>query len=175
MSERAGRYARTFPGLAGAMIVVVAAVLAFVAFRALVRGDVPDPAHDVEYAAPLRYARAESALDVLAPDPLPDGWRVTSVRYTPAPAESWHLGMLTGDERYAGLEQADRPEAAMVREYVAPDAEAGDPVVVDGRRWRTWSDDGGDHALVRRSGGTTTLVVGSASQDDLVTLVESLA
>jgi hypothetical protein len=174
VSEQPGRYARTFAGLAGAMIVLLAAVLAFVGFRALVRGDVPDPAPAVDYATPLRYARAEAGLDVLAPDPLPDGWRVTSVRYTPPPGEAWHLGMLTRGQRYAGLEQADRSVAAMVREHVDTEATAGGVVVVEGRAWRAFSDDGGDHALARRSGGATTLVVGSASQDDLVALVESL-
>jgi hypothetical protein len=157
------------------MVVLLVAVLGFVAFRALVRGDVPDPVRDVDYADSLRYARSDSGLDVLAPDPVPPGWRVTSVRYVPAPQESWHLGLLTEKGKYVGVEQADRPVSAMVEEFVDENAEPGDPVVVAGRPWRSWSDSGGDHALVRRSAGTTTVVVGSAPQDDLVTLVESLS
>jgi uncharacterized protein DUF4245 len=175
VSEQAGRYPRTFPGLVGALVVLLVAVMAFVAFRALVRGDVPDPVRDVAYADSLRYARTESSLHVLAPDPVPQGWRVTSVRYTPGPDESWHLGMLTEDGRYVGLEQADRSVSAMVEEFVDEAADPGPPVVVAGRRWQSWSDAGGDHALVRRSAGTTTVVVGSGSADDVARLAGSLA
>ncbi len=43
------------------------------------------------------------------------------------------------------------------------------------RSWETWSDEGGDLALVREAGGTTTLVVGhEVPRDELVAFAESL-
>ena len=42
-------------------------------------------------------------------------------------------------------------------------------------RWATYSDGGGDRALVRRDSGTTTLVVGhDVPQDELVAYAASL-
>ena len=48
----------------------------------------------------------------------------------------------------------------MVEEYVDKDAQRGAAVDVDGRAWRSYTDAGGDLALVRRDGDATTLVVG---------------
>ena len=66
------------------------------------------------------------------------------------PSHRWHLGMLTDEDRYVGLEQADDSVATMVETYVDQARERGRPVQVDGRPWPTYTDAGGDLALVRR-------------------------
>ena len=44
-----------------------------------------------------------------------------------------------------------------------------------GERWATWTDEGGDLALVRRVDGITTLVVGhEVPREDLVDFAASL-
>jgi hypothetical protein len=48
----------------------------------------------------------------------------------------------------------------MVRQYVDKDASRAAPVQVAGNSWSTYTDRGGDVALVRKDGATTTLVVG---------------
>ena len=59
--------------------------------------------------------------------------------------------------------------------YVDAAATQGEPTTVEGRRWSTWTDDGGDLALVREDGGTTTLVVGhDVPADELEAFVASL-
>lgn len=159
-SERAGRYQRSAAGMIGAMIVLVALVIAFVLFRDANRNDPANPVKAVDYAQAADYARGEATFDLVAPESLPDGWQATSARYVPGRNDSWHVGMLTGEGRYVGLEQSDSSVRSMVEEFVDPEAAEGDPVDVDGSPWQTWSDDGGDLALVREAGGTTTLVVG---------------
>jgi hypothetical protein len=160
MSQQAGRYQRSAAGMVGAMVVLVLVVIGFVLFRDLNRNDPPSPVRTVDYEQAAEYARDQAGFDVLSPADLPEGWRATSVRYLPGETESWHLGLLTEEDRYVGLEQSGGSADAMVEEHVDPDAVEGEPVDVAGQDWATWSDSGGDLALVRETDGTTTLVVG---------------
>jgi hypothetical protein len=175
MTEQASRYQRSFGGMVGAMLVLVLVVLAFVVFRDLNRNDPPDPVHAEDWRTPLRFAREDAPFRVLAPERLPTGWIATSVRYQEGRRPSWHLGMLTKDQHYVGLEQAVRPVDGMVAEFVDEQAAPGDDVDVDGATWQSWSDEGGDHALTRRADGVTTLVVGTVPADDLAGFVATLS
>ena len=160
MSQQAGRYQRSAAGMVGAMIVLVVVVIGFVLFRDANRVDPASPVRSVDYQQAADYARGQAGFDLLSPTDLPEGWRATSAGYVPGDDEAWHLGLLTDDERYVGLEQSGSSVDSVVEEFVDPAAKRGQPVEVDGRPWQTWSDDGGDLALVRSQGGTTTLVVG---------------
>ncbi|MFT4010637.1 MAG: DUF4245 domain-containing protein [Nocardioidaceae bacterium] len=169
MSERAGRYTRSFGGMVGAMIVLIAVVVAFVLFRSFFQAAPNDPAPAVSYRADLAYYRSKASFPLLAPPATPEGWKATSVRFEPAKPQSWHLGYLTGDRRYVGIEQAHRSIAEMVEEFVADDATRGEDVDIDGATWQTYTADDGDAAVVRRADGVTTLVVGSDSDTSTVT------
>ncbi len=174
MSERPGRYQRSFPGMVGAMVVLLIVVGAFVGFRDLVRSEPESPVQAVDYSGPADYARGQASFPLLAPEQLPDGWIATSVRFDPGSRPAWHLGMLTPQDRYVGLEQAPRSVAAMVEQYVDEKASEGEPVAVAGQEWRAFSDDQGDEALARRAGGATTLVFGRVEQETLADLVATL-
>jgi hypothetical protein len=63
----------------------------------------------------------------------------------------------------------------MVNEYVDSAASRRQPVRVGARTWASYTDSGGDLALVRRDGRTTTLVVGhEVPRATLVRYVASL-
>jgi uncharacterized protein DUF4245 len=175
VSGQAGRYQRSPAGMVGAMLVLVAVVVGFVVFRDVNRADPADPVRAVDYGRDADFAREQASFDLVAPPSLPDGWRATTVEYVPGPDDRWHLGILTGQDRYVGLEQSADSVATMVETHVDPDATKGAPVLVDGVRWSSYTDSGGDRALVLRTGGTTTLVVGhEVPQADLVTFAASL-
>lgn len=175
VSGQAGRYQRSPAGMVGAMIVLVLVVVGFVVFRDANRSDPQAPVRAVDYARDADYAREQASFDLVAPPSLPDGWRATTVEYVPGPDDRWHLGMLTGQDRYVGLEQSGDSVETMVKSHVDAEAREGDPVQVDGAPWSTYSDDGGDLALVRRTGGTTTLVVGhEVPEAELVDFAASL-
>jgi hypothetical protein len=174
VSQPSARYQRTFSGMFGAMLVLVLVVLAFVAFRAINRSDVEDPVKAVDYADSLAFWQSQANFEILAPESLPAGWIATSVQFVADKPQSWHLGVLTDDNHYIGIEQGRDAEAAMVEDYVDAEAEAGGEVTVAGDTWHAYSDHGGDHALVRRDRGLTTLVVGTVSQDELISYVETL-
>ena len=52
------------------------------------------------------------------------------MRYADPPVEHWHLGVLTAKDKYVGLEQADTPIRAMVKQYVDKHAHPSPPVTV---------------------------------------------
>ncbi|MDP9820581.1 DUF4245 domain-containing protein [Nocardioides massiliensis] len=176
---RPGRYQRSTPALIGSLIVVLAGVGLFVGFRSLVRDDVqvdPRALNEQEYAAVLSAARDQ--VPAVAPNALPEDWITTSMRFTPEPTPRFHLGMLTDERRYVGVEQSRAAVERMVSTHVDADAVPGDDVeVTDGElagTWQSWTDDGGDFALTRTFEDTTVLVVGTAGADTITALAASL-
>ncbi len=187
MSEQPGRYQRSFGGMLGALLVLVVGVGAFVLLRDANRADPGSPVRAVDYVGPAQFAQEEARFELLTPRTLPDGWSATSVRFDPtAEVQYWHLGLLTAEERYVGLEQAERTPSAMVADFVDEEADKGGEVAIAGASWTTWTDPGrdpeadpstaprGDLALVHEDSGVTTLVVGTVSQDVLTDFVASL-
>jgi hypothetical protein len=188
MSEQPGRYQRSFGGMVGALLVLVLGIGAFVLLRNVNRVDPADPVRPVDYATPVRFAQRTAAFELLTPRQLPQGWIATSVRFADDPdqGQSWHVGFLTDEQHYIGLEQAERSTASMVHEFVDEDATEGGQVDVRGTSWTRWSDPGrdpdgdpsapsdGDLALVREAGGATTVVVGTVAEDQLTELAGTL-
>jgi len=157
----------------GAMLVLLLVVVAFVFFRDLNRNDPESPVRAIDYQKTVGFAEDAVGFPLLAPPSLPDGWRATSATFVPQPAR-WHLGVLTDEDRYVGLEQSRRSAEKMIETYVDAEAVRGREVEVDGEPWRSWTDGGGDTALVRVEDGVTTLVVGTPELDVLVDFVETL-
>ena len=175
MSEQPGRYTRSAGGMVGAMLVLVVLLLAWVVFRNLVSSEPSSPVRTVDYAKDVPAVKQAADFDLVAPPSLPQGWRATSVNFKATGSEHWHLGVLTDEDKYVGLEQGNESVRSMLEAYVDPDPSQGDPVDVAGRPWSTYSDDGGDLALVSRDGPTTTLVVGhEVDQAALVSYAASL-
>ncbi len=162
----------------GALIVTVLAVLAFSLFRALTRDNPTTPVRAVDYLAVVTAARADAELPLLAPARLPTGWKATSATFDPA-KQRWHLGLLTDKDDYVGVEESRDTTQAMVQTYVDKSAEQGEDVTIDGEIWQSWTDAGGDYAVVRlvdpaRIGQGVVLVVGTASEDEIQGLAASL-
>lgn len=174
MSQQPARYQRSFSGMAGAMVVTLVLILVYVGVQTVF--DQPaTQVKTVDYSRVLPAARKAADFDLVAPQKLPAGWRPTTVSFVNAPGAHWHLGVLTDKGRYVGLEQADAPVRSMVSDYVDKEAERGGATAVAGEPWTTYTDSGGDLALVRRAGRTTTLVVGhDVPRSDLVTYAASL-
>ena len=161
--------------MVGAMVVLVALIVGWIGFKALTTQDPDNPVKTVDYEQVVPAAKRTAPFDLVAPASLPDGWRATSVNFSDGAPAAWHLGVLTDRDRYVGLEQADRSVRKMLVEHVDEAPTRGEPVEVEGVRWATYSDGGGDRALVRRDSGTTTLVVGhDVPQDELVAYAASL-
>jgi hypothetical protein len=175
VSQPSARYQRSTGGLIGAMLVLAVIIIGWVTIRSLASEDPVSPVKRVDYARDVPLAREAADFELIAPPRLPRGWQATTVRFTPAPGAHWHLGVLTDDRRYVGLEQSRSSVRSMVEEYVDESATRGRPADVAGKPWATYTDPGGDLALVRRAGTTTTVVVGhEVPRSTLVSYAASL-
>lgn len=173
---RPGRYQRSANGLIGALLITLLAIGAFVAFRAINRDNPEISPTSVDYLAAAQGAQA-GGFDVVYPTSLPSGWIASSVHLTPGDRPAWGIGMLTDDERFAGVRQEDASLDDLLHTYVDDDPTEGDTVRIDsevGTTWRSFSDSGGDHAYATEMGRDVILVYGSAGTDDLRTLAEDL-
>jgi hypothetical protein len=148
MSQTASpRTQRSVAGMVGALIVVVAIGVVWVKIGGSGQKDTPVPT--VDWSAWVKAGRSEQQLMVFAPATLPSGWRATSVDYTRGAAPHWHLGLLTDAGKYVGIEESRGTTEDLAEEYVDEDAVRGEDVTVGGETWQSWSDAGGDYALVR--------------------------
>lgn len=160
---------------------MVRSLLLFVVVIALVYGcnrvladDTPPPVDTVDYSSQLDSAEQAAGYEVLAPDSLPDGWRATSVDVEQTgDVVAWHLGFLTPDDRYVGLEQTNGDLDPAVAAQIGG-VSGGEPIEVAGRRWEVYRNDSGDNALVRVDNGVTTVVNGTPDVDVLLRFAEAL-
>ncbi|MCW2765911.1 MAG: hypothetical protein JWO11_1870 [Nocardioides sp.] len=175
-SGNGGRYARTTNGLIASLVVTVLAVCAFVALRALNRDDLEVKPEPVDYLEAVDAAQG-AGLTVVYPPTLPSGWFADSIDFVPGDRPAWGIGMLTGDQKFAGIRQQNASVDDLLHTYVDENPTEGAPVDIAASiapRWQTWSDSGGDHAFSAQVGTDTVLVYGSAPEAELRGLVGSL-
>lgn len=134
----------------------------------------PDP---VDYQPALAVAREEYGYPVLAPEPVPDGWRATSVDFAQEETgDLWKLGFLIGEgDAFVGLEQTDGEIQSYRDDRLADFATEGESTI-DGVTWERLleDDDQPDRALVRVDGGAITIVRGTVSYEELEEFVRLL-
>jgi hypothetical protein len=174
--ERPGRYSRSANGLAGALIVTVLVVVAFVVFRGAFRDEPEIKPEPVDYLEVVRAAQ-DSGLTLVYPSELPDGWIATSVHFKPGDETAWGIGILTDDGRFVGVRQEDEDVADLLSQYVDEVVQQGEDVELESSvatSWETWSDDGGDLAYTSEPAALddeVLLVYGSASAEDQEQLI----
>ena len=163
MAERA-RGHWSWGDIVRSMAVLVVPALLIAWWAEARRGDQDGP-RSVAYEAELASARERAAYDVVAPVGLDDGWTATSVRITPVGDDGlwWHLGFLSPEDTYVGLEQSDDDRDDLLDELFEGTREDGTTTVA-GEPWdrlvETGDDDDPDEALVRTVDGVTTVVHG---------------
>jgi Protein of unknown function (DUF4245) len=173
---RGGRYQRSFAGMIGAMLITLVVIGAFVAFRALNRDELEQRPEAVDYLETVQLVQ-EAGVSVVYPPTLPEGWIATSVDYTPGERPQWGLGLLTDDEQFAGVRQEDAALDDLLATYVDEQTSELDDAEIPGsvaHRWQVFEDEGGDLAFAAEVGDDWVLVYGSASRDDLESIVKSL-
>jgi hypothetical protein len=126
------------------------------------------PVPTADYQSWVRASHQDGRLVTLAPPSLPEGWRATSASYNSGVSPHLHIGVLTADAKYIGLEEGIDSIDQQVQQYVDQNAKPGPSVKVGGHTWKTWTDSGGDYALGRQIKAPqgkypqTVLVVGAA-------------
>lgn len=138
------------------MVLILAAVLAWVAMVPRVRG-ISQPAVDVSSVA--RQVRQETSWAISEPQ-LPVGWKATSVRFTAAGdgLRTWHVGYLSPEGNYVSIDQTSA--AVATGRWVSAQTSNGQDmgtIFVAGTTWQKLSSQG----TIQRSMVST----GLASQD----------
>ncbi|MGN0064201.1 MAG: DUF4245 family protein [Nocardioides sp.] len=176
MSEKSGRYERSFGGLIGAMVITVAAVLGFLVWKDTFSGDAEQETVPVEWSESVKLAQ-DAGMRVAHPNELPTGWIATSVDLVAVGETRWGMGLLTDDEDFVGLRQQDKALSEMVKTYIDKSAEQGEDVEIDSdvaTAWQVWTDEGGDTGYSAEVGDEVLLVYGSAPAEEIVAFIESL-
>ena len=176
-SQRPGRYQRSTSGLVGAMVIIVVAVVGFVGFRALVSDEPDVKPEDVDYLEIVGLAQ-DADIEPVYPADLPDGWIATRAEVLPDDPPGFDLAMLTDDEQFVGMVWSAEPIDDLLAERVDDeDVEDAEPLTVEGSvapRWDGYADPGGDLAYAAEVGDHSVLVYGSAPEEDVRAVVESL-
>lgn len=151
--------------------VLGALILALWGFGQLFTNTPDKTVKPIDYVSTVKSARPAAQFELLAPATLPKGWVATSARFTP---ETWHLGVVTEDEEYVGLEQ-QKVDAKDLIEVYAKGSKAAGTAVLGGTSWDVRTGPDGDVTFVRTESGLTTLVTGEASRAEVEAYVSSLS
>jgi hypothetical protein len=176
VSQGSSRYERSFAGLTGAMIVTVAAVIAFIVWRGLFSGDATVEVEAVDWRESVEIAQG-AGKTVVHPRELPDGWKATSVDLVAVGDERWGMGMLTAEGDFVGIRQLDGRLEEIVSTYIDAKATGGEEVTLDSEvatTWRRWSDEGGDTGFSAEVGDEFVLVYGSAPAAEIEAFIGRL-
>jgi hypothetical protein len=157
------------------LVVIVLLVVGWIAFR---QGS-PDPVRTVDPSSSVQLSAARAGYVVEAPTGLPDGYRPTSARTDAGDAGeadpvTLEIGYVTPSDEYAGFLTTDDPRAERLL-AVLDGAEEQGSVELDGRPWDRLTNGRGETVLRREDAGVTTVVTGSADDDELETVAASLA
>lgn len=160
------RAERSVAGMFVALAVAVAAAGGWY-FLAKPNSKDVNPVPTVPWKIWVSAGAADHKLALQVPLELPKGWRSTSADYQTGVSPHFTLGLLTSAGKFVGLEESLDPSRDLLSQYVDKNAAQGRDVTVGGFVWQTWTDAGGDYALIRTVRATDgnqqrILVYGSA-------------
>ena len=165
--------ARTLPNMVWALVAcfIVVAFLMIVTWRPK-----EEKVNAVEYSAQLEDAR-KVAPWVRGPEPMPTGWTATSVEFR-APEQrpmTWHLGIVTTEKKYVGLEQSNVTGGQFQSDKMGRTSDDGTSTV-SGVSWqrKVLLDRKEENALVLVGSGVTTIVTGNAGYPALEAFASTL-
>lgn len=178
-NSRKHRQRQTVMNLVYALVASLALVLVIVLI--VPRSDTPiEP--DIDVAATAEQAQPAMSAPLAVPE-LPDGWRANAAEIRRSDADqvtAWYIGYLTPEDEFIGMYQAIDANPTWVAGLLARTAATG-TTTIDGVEWtvydnRETSDDVGNarYGMTAESGGTTFVLLGTASPDEFGELASAL-
>jgi len=160
----------------GLMAVVLGVVL-FIGARYLLDPSSADRMPAADYSSVLQAFGDEARQPAFAPHGLPANWRANATRLVnpAAGVVQMHVGWAVPGSRYAGLDESDGADEAVVDAVLG---QAGRAVRgqadIDGVAWEVRTSNRGETAFTRTAGRVFVLVTGNATNAELRTLAGSL-
>ncbi|WP_369258103.1 DUF4245 domain-containing protein [Geodermatophilus amargosae] len=140
-----------------------------------------DPVRPIDPTSSVRLATERASYPVEVPAGLPDGYRPTSARTDATDADAadgapvtLEIGYVTPSDEYAGFLVTDDADAEPLT-AVLDGAEDDGSVDLGGRTWTRLTSERGETVLTREDGDVTTLVTGSADDEELQTVAAAVA
>lgn len=146
-------------------------VLALYGFGKLFTQEPETPTRAIDYATIVDQARPAAEFELLAPSSLPKGWMANGATLN---IGWWHLGVVTDDEEYIGLEQIKGSVNRAVERF-ADGSKADGKTDIDGETWSVRESPDDRTTYVRQEAGVTTLVVGTTSRSVIEDYISSLS
>ncbi|MCX4548503.1 DUF4245 domain-containing protein [Streptomyces sp. NBC_01387] len=162
---------KTVRGLVQSMAVIGAAAACIYVF--VPHAGTSEPVKTVDYRVEQLTAQRAAPYPVQAPVGLPGGWKATSVSYERQNGNAWHLGFLDPEGQYVAVEQSTGPAAEFVTAVSKDASKTSGTQQVGGETWQRWKGAKYD-ALVRHDKGSTTVVTGTASYEQLAKMAAAL-
>jgi len=128
----------------------------------------------VDYRVELLTARRAASYPVAAPEGLPSGWKATSVRFRGDEFDAWHLGFHTPDGEYVAIEQSTQKRSTFIDEASQGAKETKVTEQIGGRTWTRYTGGRYDALVLQGADGSTTVVAGTASFDQLSKMAGAL-
>ncbi len=129
----------------------------------------------VDYATAAKAARGVSGFPIYTPSSLPKGWKATTVNYDAGAKGAWHLGVITDDDKYIGLEQTGAGVLRALEDF-SPDTKPKGTTTAGGFTWQLRESSKGETTLLREDKDITILLTGTAKraviEDYAATLVD---
>ncbi|MEU9025766.1 DUF4245 domain-containing protein [Actinomadura sp. NPDC048394] len=173
-------YKRLTTGLGGFTMAMGACLLLVLAIFVITPRDNKEVLPTVDYASQLWAMRGDAPYTVWAPEGLSPRWRPTSSRISGLESGgkqpvAWHLGFVTPKGEYAALEQSNEKAEAYVPRMTNSSKPIG-TMQVAGESWAKYHrNDKKANSLARPGpGGTSIVVTGTASYEELAVLAASL-
>lgn len=127
----------------------------------------------VDYSVELLTARRSATYPVAAPEGLPATWKPTSVTFDGSQFDAWHLGFQDPTGQYVAIEQSTQQPAAFIDDASQGGKESKATQSIGGQVWQRYT--GGRYdALVLKAKGSTTVVAGTASFEQLTKMAQAL-
>lgn len=153
------------------MVVIAAIILGLYGIGQFFTATPESKVKAIDYVSVVEQARPAATFPLAAPATLPEGWRATSARFQTA---GWHLGVLTDDDDYVGLEQL-RASADRAVDRFAEGSRSAGTADVAGETWSVRKGPDGRVTYLRNEDGLTTLVNSTASRSVVEDYIVSLS
>lgn len=127
----------------------------------------------VDYRVELLTARRAATYPVAAPEGLPATWKATSVRFDGANSDAWHLGFQAPGGQYVQVEQSTQKPSEFIDTATQGATATKSTEQIDGRTWTRYTG-GRYNALVLPGKGSTTVVAGTGSFEQLTQVAQAL-
>jgi len=147
----------------GVVAVIVAITLLFV--PNLLHPGKSSRVQPVDYSEDAVGFRQLAGVPAYAPVGLPSGWYANgaSLPHNRAMVHL-HIGFVTPDKNYAGLEESDGPAAAFIASVLGTrGATVSGQVNEGGRAWAVRTSSAGERSITTTDGNVTIVITGSAS------------